>query len=82
MGLEPFGTLKSGFGCHHSSIMVLGVMKAVKMGIFANFSFLASLSWQTLFLRSRWVWMGSYEGDWSTVQPQNAGEARYGQICP
>ena len=40
VGLEPFGTFKSGFGCYHSSILVLRVRKAVKMGNFAYFSFL------------------------------------------
>ena len=69
VGLEPFGTFKSGFGCYHSSILVLRVRKAVKMGNFAYFSFLDYQSSKSLFLWSRCVWMGSYEGDWSTLKP-------------
>ena len=69
VGLEPFGTFKSGFGCYHSSILGLGVRKAVKMGKFAYFSFLDYQSSKSLFLWSRCVWMGSYEGYWSTLKP-------------
>ena len=82
VGLEPFGTFKSGFGCYHRSILVLRVRKAVKMGNFAYFSFLDYQSSKSLVLWSRCVWMGSYEGDWSTLKPWSAEEARYGQNSP